>query len=37
MSIAFLVLRGSPYLAGPMLHSAIRQFIADVEWASSTT
>jgi ATP-binding protein involved in chromosome partitioning len=33
MSIAFLVQPGQPLIwRGPMLHSAIRQFIADVEW-----
>jgi ATP-binding protein involved in chromosome partitioning len=33
MSIAFLVLPNQPLIwRGPMLHSAIRQFIADVEW-----
>ena len=33
MSIGFLVPRGQPLIwRGPMLHSAIRQFIADVEW-----
>jgi ATP-binding protein involved in chromosome partitioning len=33
MSIAFLVPRGQPLIwRGPMLHSAIRQFIADVSW-----
>jgi ATP-binding protein involved in chromosome partitioning len=33
MSIAFLVPPGQPLIwRGPMLHSAIRQFIADVEW-----
>jgi ATP-binding protein involved in chromosome partitioning len=33
MSIAFLVPPGQPLIwRGPMLHSAIRQFIADVRW-----
>lgn len=33
MSIAFLVPPDQPLIwRGPMLHSAIRQFIADVEW-----
>jgi ATP-binding protein involved in chromosome partitioning len=33
MSIAFLVPAGQPLIwRGPMLHSAIRQFIADVVW-----
>src|SRR3990172_7890667 len=33
MSIAFLVKPGQPLIwRGPMLHSAIRQFIADVDW-----
>ena len=33
MSMAFLVPPGQPLIwRGPMLHSAIRQFIADVEW-----
>jgi ATP-binding protein involved in chromosome partitioning len=33
MSIAFLVPPGQPLIwRGPMLHSAIRQFIGDVEW-----
>lgn len=33
MSIGFLVPPGQPLIwRGPMLHSAIRQFIADVEW-----
>ncbi len=33
MSIAFLVQPGQPLIwRGPMLHSAIRQFIADVNW-----
>ncbi len=33
MSIAFLVPPGQPLIwRGPMLHSAIRQFIADVVW-----
>jgi ATP-binding protein involved in chromosome partitioning len=33
MSIGFLVSPGQPLIwRGPMLHSAIRQFIADVEW-----
>jgi len=33
MSMAFLVEPGQPLIwRGPMLHSAIRQFIADVEW-----
>lgn len=33
MSIAFLVPPNQPLIwRGPMLHSAIRQFIADVEW-----
>ena len=33
MSIAFLVEKGQPLIwRGPMLHSAIRQFIADVDW-----
>jgi len=33
MSIAFLVPPGQPLIwRGPMLHSAIRQFIADVSW-----
>ncbi len=33
MSIGFLVPEGQPLIwRGPMLHSAIRQFIADVEW-----
>jgi len=33
MSIAFLVPPGQPLIwRGPMLHTAIRQFIADVEW-----
>ena len=33
ISMAFLVKPGQPLVwRGPMLHSAIRQFIADVEW-----
>ena len=33
MSIGFLVGRGQPLIwRGPMLHSAIRQFITDVDW-----
>lgn len=33
MSIGFLVPSGQPLIwRGPMLHSAIRQFITDVEW-----
>ena len=33
MSIGFLVPEGQPLIwRGPMLHSAIRQFIADVDW-----
>ncbi len=33
MSIAFLVKPGQPLIwRGPMLHSAIRQFIVDVDW-----
>jgi len=33
MSIAFLVPPGQPLIwRGPMLHSAIRQFVADVAW-----
>jgi ATP-binding protein involved in chromosome partitioning len=33
MSIGFLVPQGQPLIwRGPMLHSAIRQFITDVEW-----
>jgi ATP-binding protein involved in chromosome partitioning len=33
ISIAFLVPPGQPLIwRGPMLHSAIRQFISDVEW-----
>jgi ATP-binding protein involved in chromosome partitioning len=33
MSIGFLVERGQPLIwRGPMLHSAIRQFLSDVEW-----
>jgi ATP-binding protein involved in chromosome partitioning len=33
VSIAFLVKPGQPLIwRGPMLHTAIRQFIADVEW-----
>jgi len=33
MSIAFLVPPGQPLIwRGPMLHSAIRQFVGDVEW-----
>lgn len=33
MSIGFLVPPGQPLIwRGPMLHSAIRQFLADVEW-----
>jgi ATP-binding protein involved in chromosome partitioning len=33
MSIAFMVKPGQPLIwRGPMLHSAIRQFITDVEW-----
>lgn len=33
MSIGFLVPEGQPLIwRGPMLHSAIRQFITDVEW-----
>jgi len=33
MSIGFLVGRGQPLIwRGPMLHSAIRQFISDVAW-----
>jgi ATP-binding protein involved in chromosome partitioning len=33
MSIGFLVPPGQPVIwRGPMIHSAIRQFIADVEW-----
>lgn len=33
MSIGFLVPRGQPLIwRGPMLHSAIRQFISDVDW-----
>lgn len=33
ISIAFMVKPGQPLIwRGPMLHSAIRQFIADVEW-----
>lgn len=33
MSIGFLVKPGQPLIwRGPMLHSAIRQFISDVEW-----
>lgn len=33
MSMAFLVQPGQPLIwRGPMLHSAIRQFIADVDW-----
>jgi ATP-binding protein involved in chromosome partitioning len=33
MSIGFLVKKGQPLIwRGPMLHSAIRQFLADVEW-----
>lgn len=34
MSIGFLVKPGQPLIwRGPMLHSAIRQFLADVDWA----
>jgi ATP-binding protein involved in chromosome partitioning len=34
MSIGFLVKPGQPLIwRGPMLHSAIRQFLADVAWA----
>lgn len=33
MSIGFMVPEGQPLIwRGPMLHSAIRQFIADVDW-----
>lgn len=33
VSIAFMVKPGQPLIwRGPMLHSAVRQFIADVEW-----
>jgi len=33
MSIGFMVQPGQPLIwRGPMLHSAIRQFLADVEW-----
>jgi len=33
MSIGFLVPQGQPLIwRGPMLHSAIRQFISDVDW-----
>ncbi len=33
MSIGFMVKPGQPLIwRGPMLHSAIRQFLADVEW-----
>ena len=33
MSIGFLVKRGQPLIwRGPMLHSAIRQFLTDVQW-----
>ncbi|HNR01204.1 MAG TPA: Mrp/NBP35 family ATP-binding protein [Anaerolineaceae bacterium] len=33
MSIGFMVRRGQPLIwRGPMLHSAIRQFLADVNW-----
>lgn len=33
MSIAFLVKPGQPLIwRGPMLHSAIRQFVSDVDW-----
>src|SRR3990172_4913938 len=33
MSMGFLVPQGQPLIwRGPMLHSAIRQFISDVEW-----
>jgi len=33
MSIGFMVKAGQPLIwRGPMLHSAIRQFLADVEW-----
>jgi ATP-binding protein involved in chromosome partitioning len=33
MSIGFLVKPGQPLIwRGPMLHSAIRQFLSDVEW-----
>jgi ATP-binding protein involved in chromosome partitioning len=33
MSIGFLVRPGQPLIwRGPMLHSAIRQFLSDVEW-----
>jgi len=33
MSIGFMVRQGQPLIwRGPMLHSAIRQFLADVEW-----
>lgn len=33
MSIGFMVRKGQPLIwRGPMLHSAIRQFLADVEW-----
>ncbi len=35
MSIGFLVKPGQPLIwRGPMLHSAIRQFLADVEWGA---
>ena len=35
MSIGFMVKPGQPLIwRGPMLHSAIRQFLADVEWGS---
>ncbi len=33
MSIGFMVRKGQPLIwRGPMLHSAIRQFLADVDW-----
>lgn len=33
MSIGFMVRRGQPLIwRGPMLHSAIRQFLGDVDW-----
>jgi ATP-binding protein involved in chromosome partitioning len=35
MSIGFLVKPGQPLIwRGPMLHSAIRQFLADVDWGA---
>jgi ATP-binding protein involved in chromosome partitioning len=35
MSIGFLVKPGQPLIwRGPMLHSAIRQFLSDVEWGA---